>query len=102
MVKSKDARTKKNKDGYYLMGTKDSVVRVYCEVAQKNKTGSNHLRVCKKYLEECGRLEAIAKQKKARVETGRNYYHGVTARRRRNDQKIEKVATGNLCRSLKN
>jgi hypothetical protein len=65
-------------------------VCVYCEVVQKIKNNSNHLRVCKKYLEECGRLEAIANQKKARTESGRKYSHGVTARRKRNDKKIEK------------
>jgi hypothetical protein len=61
-----------------------------CEVVQKIKNNSNHLRVWKKYLEEYRRLEAIAKQKKPRAETGRKYYHGVTARRRRNDKKIKK------------
>jgi RPA family protein len=89
MVKSKDARLNKKKYGYYLMGAEDHFVCVYCEVVQKIKNGSNRLRVCKKYLEECGRLEAIAKQKKARAEIGSKYYHSVTARRRRNDKKIE-------------
>jgi hypothetical protein len=90
MTKSKDARAKKNKDGYYLMGAEDRFVCVYCEVVQKIKNGSNHLCVCKKYLEECGSLEAIAKQKKDCAETERKYYHGAMARRRRNDKKIEK------------
>jgi RPA family protein len=90
MAKSKDARMKKKKYGYYLMDAEDRFVCVYCEVVQKIKNGSNHIRVCKKYLEECGRLEAIAKKKKAHAETGRKYYHGVTSRRRRNDKEIEK------------
>jgi uncharacterized ferritin-like protein (DUF455 family) len=58
-------------------------------VVQKIKNGSNHIHVCKKYLEECGRLEVIANQKKAHAESGRKHYHRVTARRRRNDKKIE-------------
>jgi hypothetical protein len=91
MPKSKDSGTKKKKDGYYLMGAEDPFVCVYCEVVQKIKNNSNHLCVCKKYLEECRRLEAIAKQKMARAETGRKYNHGVTVRRRRNDKKSKRT-----------
>jgi hypothetical protein len=70
MAKSKEAsgRPRRKKDGLYIMAVEDHYfVCVWCEVIQKIKTASNHLRVCKKYLEECGRHEQVDRQKKDHV-----------------------------------
>jgi hypothetical protein len=42
------------------MGAEDRVMFVYCEVVQKIKNSSNHLRVFKKFIEQSERLEVIA------------------------------------------